>query len=101
MRALCITCFNWFGELRGSANPSRQREGRLNDMPVPIEPIEGNVVPEGDDGERKRVLVCSARYLPGYKSGGPIRSVANMISHLSPYFDFYVLTNDRDATDTA
>ena len=50
--------------------------------------------------ERKRVLVCTASYLPGYKSGGPIRSIANMVAHLSSNFDFYVVTKDRDATDT-
>jgi glycosyltransferase involved in cell wall biosynthesis len=50
--------------------------------------------------ERKRVLVCTASYLPGYKSGGPIRSIANMVAHLSSHFDFYVVTKDRDATDT-
>jgi glycosyltransferase involved in cell wall biosynthesis len=50
-------------------------------------------------GELKRVLVCVPRYLPGYKSGGPIRAVANMVTNLSPYFNFYVVTRDRDATD--
>lgn len=39
------------------------------------------------------------RYLPGYKSGGPIRTVSNMIIHLSPFYDFYVVTRDRDAAD--
>jgi glycosyltransferase involved in cell wall biosynthesis len=68
--------------------------------PVLIEPIEGNPVPNGSQG-RRRILVCTARYLPGFKSGGPIRSVANMIARLSPRYDFYVLTRDRDATDTS
>src|ERR1700722_6665296 len=48
----------------------------------------------------RRVLVCIGRYLPGSKDGGPIRSIANMIAHLSPYFDFYVVTADRDVKDT-
>jgi glycosyltransferase involved in cell wall biosynthesis len=68
-------------------------------MPVVIEPIDEAIVPESTVGERRRVLVCVPRYLPGYKSGGPIRSVSNMIAHFSPYFDFYVITRDRDATD--
>jgi glycosyltransferase involved in cell wall biosynthesis len=49
---------------------------------------------------RKRVLVCVPRYLPGYKSGGPTRAIANMVDLLSDEFDFYIVTRDRDATDT-
>jgi glycosyltransferase involved in cell wall biosynthesis len=69
-------------------------------MTASVEPIEENVVlPNGGD-DRKRVLVCIGRYLPGNKDGGPIRSIANMVNHLSPYFDFYVVTADRDVKDT-
>ena len=39
-------------------------------------------------------------YLPGYKAGGAIRSVANLVDCLSDQFDFWILTRDRDATDT-
>ena len=56
--------------------------------------------PRGIDGERKRVLVCLGRYLPGNRDGGPIRSVANMVAQLSPYLDFYIVTRDRDVMDT-
>jgi len=35
-------------------------------------------------------------FLPGYKAGGPIRSVANIVSALSEYFDFYVVTRNMD-----
>jgi len=48
---------------------------------------------------RKRILICAANYLPGYKSGGPIRSVANLITHLGSSLDFYVITRDRDHGD--
>jgi glycosyltransferase involved in cell wall biosynthesis len=69
-------------------------------MDLLIEPIDEIVVPRYPAGERRRVLVCALCYLPGYKSGGPIRSIANMVNHLSPYLDFYVVTRDRDATDS-
>ena len=49
--------------------------------------------------QRRRILVCVPRYLPGYKSGGPIRAIANMIANMSGSFEFFVLTRDRDATD--
>jgi glycosyltransferase involved in cell wall biosynthesis len=67
-------------------------------MQVTTEPIQGNVVP--DQSSRKRVLVFTGSYLPGYKYGGPIRSVANIVNHLCHEFDFYIATRDRDATDT-
>ncbi len=50
--------------------------------------------------ERPRVLVFSASYLPGYKGGGPIRSIANLVACLSQEFDFRVVTADRDIGDT-
>lgn len=40
-------------------------------------------------------------YLPGYKSGGPIRTIANLAEHLGDELDFRIVTADRDATDTA
>lgn len=39
-------------------------------------------------------------FLPGYKAGGPIRSVANIVSALSPYFDFYIVTRNVDLVGT-
>lgn len=35
-------------------------------------------------------------YLPGYKAGGPIRTISNMVEHLGDRFSFRVLTRDRD-----
>lgn len=35
-------------------------------------------------------------YLPGYKAGGPIRSVHNMIRALKNSYDFLVVTSDKD-----
>lgn len=46
------------------------------------------------------VLICNLRYLPGFKGGGPIRSLTNMVDRLSGYFDFHVITLDRDLGDT-
>jgi len=45
---------------------------------------------------RKKILVFIDWYLPGYKAGGPIQSVANMIEHLKDEFDFAVVTSDTD-----
>jgi glycosyltransferase involved in cell wall biosynthesis len=36
--------------------------------------------------------------LPGYKSGGPLRTIQNMVRRL-PQFEFFIFTRDRDALD--
>ncbi|MBA3679765.1 MAG: glycosyltransferase [Bacteroidetes bacterium] len=35
-------------------------------------------------------------YLPGTKAGGPVRSVFSMINLLKKYFDFYIITSNKD-----
>ena len=47
----------------------------------------------------KKILVIADYYLPGYKAGGPIRTIANMIDWLGGDFDFYIVTADRDLGD--
>ena len=49
---------------------------------------------------RPTILVLSKHYLPGFKYGGPIRTLANIVAHLSPFFDFRIVTTDRDAGDS-
>ncbi len=40
------------------------------------------------------------RYLPGYKDGGPIRSIKNLTDILGDEYDFYIVCQDRDQGDT-
>lgn len=49
---------------------------------------------------KRKVLVFIDWYLPGYKAGGPIQSVANIISQLKTDFDFNVITSDTDLHET-
>lgn len=35
-------------------------------------------------------------YLPGYKAGGPIRTMVNMVEHLGDEIEFFIFTRDRD-----
>lgn len=44
----------------------------------------------------KKVLVFIDWYLPGYKAGGPIRSMANMIASLKGDYTFYVICRNSD-----
>lgn len=46
-----------------------------------------------------KILIFSAYYLPGYKGGGPIRTISNMVEALAEKIDFYVFTLDRDLGD--
>jgi len=48
---------------------------------------------------KPKVLLFVRYYLPGYKSGGPVRSIANMVEQLSDDVQFFIVTSDRDALD--
>ena len=43
------------------------------------------------------ILAFNLFYLPGYRAGGPIRTLANMVDRLSDDFAFRIITQDRDA----
>jgi glycosyltransferase involved in cell wall biosynthesis len=47
----------------------------------------------------KRVLTFCDYYLPGFKAGGPIRSISNLIARLDRDLRFSVVTRDRDQGD--
>jgi glycosyltransferase involved in cell wall biosynthesis len=47
-----------------------------------------------------RVLVFIGCYLPGYKSGGPIQTIAGMVDQLGESMHIRIVTADRDAGDT-
>lgn len=50
---------------------------------------------------KKVVLTMVRYYLPGHKSGGPVRSISNMVELLGDEFDFRIVTSDRDMLDGA
>ena len=47
----------------------------------------------------RKILIIMGRYLPGYKDGGPVRSIKNLIDRLGEEYDFHILTADRDHGD--
>lgn len=47
-------------------------------------------------GTKKRILIFSEYYLPGYKSGGGMRTIVNIVAHLNDRFDFFIVTKDCD-----
>ena len=46
------------------------------------------------------LLIFIEYYLPGYKFGGPVQSVANLVALLKPHYAIYLITRDRDFRET-
>ena len=57
------------------------------------------MVEEGQRDEQIRpiILVLTDHYVPGFRHGGPIRSIHSLVRSLDQEFDFRILTRDRDA----
>lgn len=47
----------------------------------------------------KTILIVISNYLPGFKLGGPVASISNLINNLSDCYNFKILTSDRDFGD--
>ncbi len=48
-----------------------------------------------------KILLLVGNYLPGFKSGGALRSTVNMVERLGDEFEFWIVTSDRDIGDNA
>jgi len=48
---------------------------------------------------KKNILILTDWYLPAYKAGGPVKSVAALVHHLKNDYNFFILTSDKDAFD--
>lgn len=45
------------------------------------------------------ILILMGRYLPGYKDGGPVRTMINVTEALGDEYNFYIACMDRDHGD--
>ena len=43
-----------------------------------------------------KILLVTDHYLPGYRAGGPLRTIAGLIERFADEHEFFVLTRDRD-----
>ena len=43
-----------------------------------------------------KVICFNNYYLPSFKSGGPVRSIANLVDQLGKEIEFHIITLDRD-----
>ncbi len=48
------------------------------------------------DNQKPKILIICDYYLPGYKSGGGMRTIVNMVDRMSDKFDFWIITRDHD-----
>ena len=46
-----------------------------------------------------KIVIFVAAFLPGFKAGGPIRSISNLVKRLGAEFDLSIITGDRDHGD--
>ncbi|CAN5544251.1 hypothetical protein BH18ACI1_BH18ACI1_02730 [soil metagenome] len=46
--------------------------------------------------KKPTILVICNYYLPGYKRGGSLRTIVNMVDRLKDRFDFWIVTRDHD-----
>lgn len=51
--------------------------------------------------KKKKILVFTDWYEPGFKAGGPIRSCVNFAQHMQTDCDIFIFTSDRDLGDTS
>ncbi len=48
------------------------------------------------ENKKPKILIFCDYYLPGYKSGGGMRTIVNMVDRMSDKFDFLIVTRDHD-----
>lgn len=48
------------------------------------------------ENKGNKILVLCDYYLPGYKSGGGMRTIVNMVDRLKNRFEFFIITRDHD-----
>ena len=49
---------------------------------------------------KPKILILIDWFTPGFKAGGPIKSVTNIVNSLHKTYDFYIVTSDRDINET-
>ena len=48
----------------------------------------------------KNLLILTDWYVPGFKAGGPITSIVNLVKLLHSHYNIFIVTGDRDLGDT-
>ena len=48
------------------------------------------------NNKKINVLILTPYFLPGYRAGGPIQSLKNIVDHLAERINFFIITPDHD-----
>ena len=48
------------------------------------------------NNSKKDILIVMGRYLPGFKDGGPIRTIKNVVDYLGDEYNIKIITCDRE-----
>ncbi len=48
------------------------------------------------ENKGNKILILCDYYLPGYKSGGGMRTIVNMVDRLKNRYEFFIITRDHD-----
>jgi glycosyltransferase involved in cell wall biosynthesis len=51
---------------------------------------------KSEQTNKKKIFILCDYYLPGYKSGGGMRTIVNMVDRLKNRFEFFIITRDYD-----
>ena len=51
------------------------------------------------ENRKRTILIPTEFFIPGYKGGGTVRALKNLIDHLGEDFGFKIITRDRDLGD--
>lgn len=49
---------------------------------------------------KKRILCFIEYYLPGCKSGGPVKTISNFVEYFGQEYEIFIICSDRDYLDT-
>ena len=49
---------------------------------------------------KPRVLIFADWYLPGFRAGGLVTAVFNLVESIGASYDLFIFTRDRDIADT-
>ncbi|QYA24390.1 glycosyltransferase [Gramella sp. MT6] len=51
------------------------------------------------DRNKPTILILVGYYIPGFKAGGPLRTILHLVEHLSEDYNFKIICRDRDLGD--
>ena len=70
------------------------------DVPSHFQEEPQDLTQSQDHTIRPKILVFCDYFIPGYKAGGPVTTLRNVVTRLSDRFEFKIVTRDHDLGET-